>query len=702
MKKFKYFIFLISLTFLFGVNKVSAANTGSWITDYCTYTLTDDDTYGKVININSCNFSSANDVTNIIIPSTINVNDVNYKVNVNGQLFKGNNTHIKSVIFKSGSMLSKGERLFEANTTVESIVFEKNIITDNLTSLLRAFTNCNKLSTLDFGNLDTSRVTNFGSMLQSMPSIKKLDLSALNNSSATNMESFINDNAPREIILGKYFNFHVDDETKGVAFSRGTWKRLEDGKEFSALEISKRTATEDMSGTYKRISTISYEIAPKYLTTFSIKAIKPFTIKSSSSSKFAIGYNENEKRNILYVKLDKGANGFSIANDEYVTILFPDAVSDKDGNLYDYEITVNNILLNNSVKSSYDEAYFEIMLYSQNDHIIEFYNSSYDSADIYSGGTATAIIEPTGTTKYDVEFKVVDKSGNPVEGSYLFSAYDIDIPAYGLTENPSLITPDYGYGDDSEGINLYKGGFDLDTLLVSKTATALKIVRNYSNSILARIYGSQPDPMSENSEFVIKANSSSAKVQFTFGRNAGITVMSYYQPKVVRIENTNTKGDKLIGSHFILKDDEGKTLQEWDTISEPVSFFLNPGKYTITQISVKDGYVLAKDTEFFVDVMDKLIVNGEEQKSDLIVVINDKSGSEPVIEAGTCKAEKISGKWHYYDTKGSEISKDEWANKCTEPVPTGSFLPVVAIILGITIAAISFGATKNKNILRNI
>ena len=68
MKKFKYFIFLISLTFLFGVNKVLAANTGSWITDYCTYTLTDDDTYGKVININSCNFSSASDVTNIVVP----------------------------------------------------------------------------------------------------------------------------------------------------------------------------------------------------------------------------------------------------------------------------------------------------------------------------------------------------------------------------------------------------------------------------------------------------------------------------------------------------------------------------------------------------------------------------------------------------------------------------------------------------------
>lgn len=701
--KLKYILFSLIFS-LFAIANVNAASTdGKWIFDYCTYEYS-----GDSVIVNSCNFSSATTLTELVVPNKAysTENNAEYKVVVNGQLFKGSNK-LKKVTFKTGSQIDNGERLFEGNDTIETIIFENGVLTPNLTSLLRAFTNCSKLSKIDFGNLDVSKVENFGSMFQTANSLRYLDLSALNNAKATNMEGFINSGVLSEIKLGKNFNFYLDSAANGAPFGRGTWRRVEDGKEFSAADIAMKTATEDISGTYKKISNVSYEISPKYLVTYSIDFIKPFKITNQSQdSQFRIVKNESAGRSTLYLKLNKVNDEFTVGNDEFVKLLLPDAVTDKDGNKYDLEATIDNIMLNNSVKqtSPTGEAYFEFATYINKDHTLQFSNNAISGYD-ENGDTDdfVSVLNPTGNTKYDVNFKVLDKDGNAVEGSYLFSAYDIDVPAYGDPNNRSLITPDYGYGDNSEGINLYKGGFDKGTFLKAKTYSSLVVTNDYSSDKLLRVTGSKPDVMSEISEFVIKANSSSAKIQFTFGRSAGIMVMSYYQPKIVRIENRNNFGEVLINSHFTLKNDLGEILEEWDTTDTPKSYFLNPGKYTITQVSVKDGYPLASDTIFYVDTLDKMVVNDKETESDLITIINTKEDDATVTEdPGKCRSEKIDGVWHYYDTKGNEITKAEWPNKCQDPVPTGSQIPFIAIGLGTLLFISTLVVVKKKTKLKRI
>lgn len=702
-KSFNYTLFLF-LVLSFYILKVNARvdNNGDWIWDYCTYTLNDDDTSNRLVNITACNFASASDLTEISVPATVrNSNGNTYHVQVNGPLFRGTtNNVLKKVTFKTGTELLKGDRLFDSNGTIETVIFEKDIKTTNLQTLLRAFTNCDHLSKIDFGNLDVSHVKDFGAMLQTTTAMQKIDLSMLNNASAESMEGFINTDNFREIKLGKNFNFNINNSFHGTPFGRGTWVRKEDGKEFSAVDIAFRTSTEDMSGTYTKVSNISYEIVPTELVTYSIKCDKPFQLVSSSS-RFHIGSIPSTNLYFLYAELDDNGTNFVLDNaTDKAVLLVPDAATDKDGNKYDLQVTIDNIILNNSVLSSASttgKAYFEFVSFNKNG--LNFYNSAYDTTDVFTSAVSKPVIlNRDGNAKYDVTFKVVDKQGNPVQGSYLFSAYDIDVPAYGNTSDESYITPGYGYGDDSEGVNLYKGSFDLSTFLKAKTYSSLKITRDYSSNIAMRITGSRPDVMSEMSEFVVKANSESAKVQFTFGRNAGITVMSYYQPKIVRIENRNDFGQVLLKSHFVLKNNNGDTIEEWDTEDTPKSFFLNPGKYTITQISVKDGYPLAQDTVFYVDTLDTMIVNGETTNENLITIINAKDSEV----GGKCRSEKIDGKWHYYDTKGNEITKDEWPNKCQDPVPTGSQIPFVAIISGAVLVVLTFIIVKKKTKIKTI
>lgn len=69
-------------------------------------------------------------------------------------------------------------------------------------------------------------------------------------------------------------------------------------------------------------------------------------------------------------------------------------------------------------------------------------------------------------------------------------------------------------------------------------------------------------------------------------------------------------------------------------------------------------------------------------------------------EAPKCRYDKVNKK--YYNTKGEEIKKEDWENQCTDPVPTGSFIPYVAIISGLILAAVTYIITNKKTLLRKI
>lgn len=686
-KKILFSIFVV-ISFCLFVSSVKAEFT----TDY--QYITDDENNNVVIKkyIGSGGY--------VVIPASARISNENYAVVIDGSLFL-NNKDVTSVRVKSGVTLKNGYRLFYGADKLTNVVFEKDIITNELENTSQMFYNTTALTTLDLGNLDTSHVTNMGGMFQSCRAAY-IDISMLDMRAATNQESMFSTHDLKKIKLGSKNVFNVSsDSIKAVSFGRGTWRRVDDGKEFSALEIAKKTESQDMSGTYEFVSEVSTEILPKFLVTYKINFSQNDVVitDKSANSHFKLVDSKNQKNKYLYYELIKNSNEFTTDSSEYVVLKIVDAVTDKDDNLYDLQIKIDSFVIDQMPDDqSIDSA---IYLLLQSNGSLLFANTIYANKDALINGEGN-VTAGNGTSNYDVEFKVIDKSGNPVNGSFIFSAYDLDMPAnvsYGDTNYISNITPNYGFGLHSEGVNLYSGGFDENTLLKSKTVSYIyDISTGLPNGVFRRLTGSRSDAASEASEFAIKADSKGAKVQFTFGRNAGISVISNYQPKNVRIENRNDFGEVLIDSHFILKDEDGNTIEEWDTTETPERYFLNPGKYTITQVSVKDGYPLAKDTVFYVGMLDKIIVDGKETTNDLITIINSKDATV----AGKCKSEKINGIWHYYDTKGNEISKDEWPNKCQDPVPTGSQIPYVAIGLGSVLVLLIFTVVKKKSRIKNI
>lgn len=623
MKKILYiFVFLISL-FMINIQTFKAAEDYSWIDNYCTV----DYNANGYANITACSFNSATSLKKVSVPALIEYNNQTYTVNIAGKLFF-NSKYIEEVTVKRGVKLSTGEQLFK-NTNIKKIKFENNIDTSDLTNMSFMFDNSYLLEKVDLGNLDISRVTDMSSFIR-QTKLKEFDFSNLNNSSVTNMESFYNSATLEKVKLGKNFNFHISDRVNGTPFGRGTWVREEDGKEFSAVEIAYNTKDKDMSGTYRKISDVSYEIYPKYLTTYRILIDKPYEfVSKSDGSKYGFIKDASNNTNYIYYEVDKVNGNYVVNSNDSITVKIPDVVYDVDGNKYDYEMTIDNLVFGEDMMArvTTDKAYFTISSHGKN---LIFYNDMFATIEDLKNDKPS-LYNPSSNVKFDVTYKVVDKDGNPVEGSYLFSTYDIDIYAVGDTKNPSLVNPSAGYGLHSEGINLYdSGSFDFSTFQTAKTISFLDTTENLSPDIPLRVTGSRYDCGSEASEFLIKANSKYAKVQYTFGGGAGLSISAYYQPKIVRIENRNDKNEVLIDSKFIINDYDGKTVGEWLTTDTPKSFMLNPGKYIITQVSVKDGYKLAEDKVFFVDTLDRITIDGVSTTDDLITIYNSKKSDEVV------------------------------------------------------------------------
>ena len=72
-------------------------------------------------------------------------------------------------------------------TTLQTINFNNNFNTSNVTSMFRMFENCSSLTSLNLSNFNTSNVTNMNTMFGGCSSLTSLDLNSFNTSKVTNM-----------------------------------------------------------------------------------------------------------------------------------------------------------------------------------------------------------------------------------------------------------------------------------------------------------------------------------------------------------------------------------------------------------------------------------------------------------------------------------------------------------------------------------
>ena len=651
--------------------------TATWYEDY-TYVL---DETNHTITLKKYN----GDATEVIVPSTATIDGINYNTivignNTSSNSLFSNNKNITKVTFENG--IKAGDTLkylFYNCTNLEEIIFNDfdtsattnmygifykctnlknldvtNFETGNVTTFDYAFSYCENLTSIDVSNFDTSSAISMKAMFYSSTKITSLDLSNFDTSNVTNfyeMMGNINDlkevdissfdttfdnvtpdqsgmhyilfSDPNitKIKIGPKTDFHLGDKNlSGAAFGRGRWERLEDHQIFNMVDVIKRTSTEDMSGTYVKKSNIVSEMSIDFPVTYRVGRME-YKIDS-----FTTSHPDLIKRKDNYIYFD----GYGLTTepdynlDAYYEITINNVVTDEAGNIYNMKVRVDNFWLYDFDQLT--ESKQIILFYSKN--ALNFRNNGYSDTTFKNGSGSKPM-------KYDVTITITDQSGNPVNGSYIFSGNDLDIPSTRDYDPDNFIgLANKGYGTYSEGIIMLEG-FDISTY---KTYPETFLIQDGN-----RIYGTNFDEGTELTEFIIKADAS--KIKFTWtGQECGTSFLGLYQPRIVDFTKKDEYGNFLPGANLeIYKDEETTPFKSWTSTDTKQSFFLNPGVYKIKETSAPTGYVAHEPFTFYADINDKLTVDGV--NVDEITVVNEGAPYEYTV--------------NYYDKNTNNLIKTE-------------------------------------------
>jgi len=332
-------------------------------------------------------------------------------------------SEIKTITFEGEIYITTGQNLFYDYSNVESIVFGEEFDTSSVTSMAQMFWRCSKLTKLDLSMFDTSNVTNFNIMFSTCIELREIDLSSFDTTRATVMSGIFNYNRNLEkVVLGENVDFKVNDG--GGCFDRGTWVREEDGEEFSAVDISINSSNDSIStaGTYRKLSNTSNEIELN-----GVSEINPVKYKINKITKID---EINSKNNISQIVDNTSvvtqvnfSDGTTI--DEEITLKFYDAVTDKDGNMYDLQMKIDNIEYIISSDGSDEVDLLAGMVEIENGRILfnsYLYNDINDVVNDYRINDGTVLKKSN-----DVVFNVLNKDGSKATGDLIFSAYDLDI-----------------------------------------------------------------------------------------------------------------------------------------------------------------------------------------------------------------------------------------------------------------------------------
>ena len=602
--------------------------------DYTSFSYTLNDT-NNTITFTKYNGSNES----VTIPGIVTINNKNYQVILNGNIFQ-NNTTIKHVIFENGIRSGNSlRRMFRGCTSLESIDF-KNFDTSNSTDMFEMFYGCSKLKELDLSSFNTYNVTNMGSMflndyeLENLNvlsfntekvelfsymfdncwALKVLDISSFNTPSATRMHymfygltsleylnmsnldtrnvewlysAFWYDALPKinKVVVGN--NFRIQNNF-GNSFNRGTWVREEDGKHYDAVDIP---FLDNPAGTYTKLSDTIEGLSSIKPTTYRVSnnITKIDSFKTDNSEKFELVDNKNVIIKDLSVV---DTDNYEIPGS--CELIFKDAVSDADNNKFDLYLKLSNVhIYDMNVDEGYSNYLADILQIKNYGDTsgIHLYNYFYKNIDDLRGNTG--LIYKNSSIFQDVEMKVLDSNGQAVEGTALFSIYDLD-GASARDSNSEYLTPDgqKGYGDFSEGVTLYEG-FDFSTLWMHDH-TFLIQPRD------GRITGSRSDNFSELSEFLIHFNTTGSKFTWNGTGNVGSAIFFRYQPEIVHFDCLNENGKQISGVKLAVYNEKNELISELITDDNGKNILLNPGKYILRQIESINGYEKIKDFEFYV------------------------------------------------------------------------------------------------------
>ena len=145
-----------------------------------------------------------------------------------------------------------------------------------------------------------------------------------------------------------------------------------------------------------------------------------------------------------------------------------------------------------------------------------------------------------------------------------------------------------------------------------------------------------------------------------------ITMVDAYSDHKVVISKKDIGGDELDGAKLTITQD-GKVIKEWttDTKAEPDGHTveLQPGDYTLTEVTAPDGYEKAESIDFKVGIDGKVTVKGD--KVDKITMVDDYADRTVALKKVDKDGNKVVGaKLVVLDEKGKEV--DSFTAKADE------------------------------------
>ena len=171
--------------------------------------------------------------------------------------------------------------------------------------------------------------------------------------------------------------------------------------------------------------------------------------------------------------------------------------------------------------------------------------------------------------------------------------------------------------------------------------------------------------LTETTFFTDDASMETNKLLFTLDEKTSIsTVGGYDKQTEVHLSKTDiTTGKELPGAHIVVKDKNGKTIDEWDSTDKPhvITGVLNPGEsYTMTETGAPDGFAYSEDITFTVNedgTVDKVVMQDKKthvsvSKTDITtgnelpgahLIIKDKNGNTVAEWTSTDKPYELVG-----------------------------------------------------------
>ncbi len=301
---------------------------------------------------------------------------------------------------------------------------------------------------------------------------------------------------------------------------------------------------------------------------------------------------------------------------DLATALYRDAAVNKDGEYfdvlisikqlkyYDYNIASDDTLKYIGVWGNYRPDVSDSWKIATNNYTLDadFYRKNGD--------------EKRKGTAYDITLQVLDKDGNPAQGTYIFSAYDIDQEHTDGT---------WGNNKPCEGISLVEGfADDAELHFTNETTLAYSTGTTWGN----RVRGTKKDDDTVNSAFSIIADASYTRFIWTAGIGCTTRMLNQYNPQVISVSKVNESGDYVTGVVLRLYRDEvseTNQIEVWESKTTPRTFLLSPGTYVIHESETPKGFNTADDVTFTIGLEGE--ITSANATGNLISVVNSRKAA---------------------------------------------------------------------------